>query len=104
MGSSTSGVLGRVQRVFCRSEYQLGKFDETWPLVLLKLEHQSDNLNNVVRVSLLELGQATVDEAFTIIDLIPLVEPCNVLHGCTLVEDQTTRKDVRFVNIVVGMA
>ena len=58
----------------------------------------------MVRVSLLELGQATVDEAFTVIDLIPLIEPCNVLHGRALVEDQTARKDVRFVNIVVSMA
>lgn len=57
----------------------------------------------MVRVSLLELAQAGVDEAFTVIDLIPLVEACNVLHGCALVEDQTARKDVRFVNIVGSM-
>ena len=82
-------TLWGIQRVFRRSEDKLGKLHETGPLMLLKLQHEADNLNDMVRIPLLQLGQTRIDQSFSIIDLVPLVEACNVLHGGALIKDQT---------------
>ncbi len=54
----------------------------------------------MVRVSLLELCKSSIYQLFTVIDLIALVEACNVFHGCALVKDQTAWKDIRLVDVM----
>ena len=91
----TSGaVFRRVNRVLCRGEYKLCKFHEAGSLLLLELEHKPDNFNDVVRVALLELGQSACNQSFTVVDLIALVESCDIFHGGALVEDQTAREHI----------
>ena len=57
--------------------------------MLLKLKHESNDFDDVVRVPLLQFVQASGDESFTIVNLVALVETCDVFHCRTLIEYQT---------------
>jgi len=91
-----NGVLGGC-------EYQLSKFYEARPFTFLEFEHQSDDLKDVVRVPLLELFQSRVYKLLTIIDLVLLVEPCDILHGAELEEYKASRENIRFENVMSYM-
>jgi hypothetical protein len=78
--------FGGVNGVLGGGQYQLGKLYKAGPFTLLKLEHESDDFKDVVRVPLLELFQSRVYKLLAIVDLVFLVEPCDVLHGAELEE------------------
>jgi len=92
--------FGGVDGVLGGGQHQLGKLNEARPLTFLELEHQSDDLKDMVRVPLLELFQSRVYKLLAIVDLVLLVEPCDVLHGAELEEYKAGREHIRFENVV----
>ena len=89
-----NSVLWRLNRVLGGGEYKLGKLHEGWSLSLLILEHESNDLNDMVGVSLAQFLQACFDQLLSIIDGILLVESSHILHGCELEENETTGVDI----------
>ena len=70
---------------------------------LIKLEHQSDDFDDVLRVPLSEDSESLVDHDFAIVTRILLVEAGNVLHQRKLHHDQTTTEDITLEDVVSCM-
>jgi hypothetical protein len=45
-----------------------------------------------------------LDQLRPIVIIVSLVKPSDILHTGQLIENEATRKDVRFENVVLGMS
>ena len=93
-------LFGGVNSIFCWSEDEFGKLNEAGSVPFVELKHESHYLDYVIRVPLPQLSQSVVNELFPIIYLVFLIEASHILHRGQLKEDEPTRKNVRFKNIV----
>lgn len=100
----TLAVLRRFQRVLRRREHELGEFNETGSLVLIKLEHQPNDLDDVIGVTLSQLFEARFNKFLAVVHCIFLVEACDIFHASKLEEDETARVNVRLEQVVDDVA
>ena len=73
-----------------------------WPIFFIKFKHQVQHRANILLESLPQSIDASHDKLFSIIFLTLLIEARDVFHDGELVEEQTNRENVTFVNIVLS--
>lgn len=58
----------------------------------------------MLAISLSQLFESCLNQVFTIISLVLLVETSNIFHACELIKYQTSTEHIRFEYIVLSVA